>query len=151
VKVTLLLCDFAEVADGKLFVLGAGWIFKGMGTPMALAAIVEVPWSETNQQHVWNARLVDADGHAMEIAAPDGQMVPIAAGGQFEVGRPPGHPDGTPQNVPLALNLGPLALAPGQRFSFIFEVDGVSDEQSQLSFNTQPIPPGFPSPPASTE
>jgi hypothetical protein len=29
VKVTMLLCDSAQVADGKLFILGAGWSMIG--------------------------------------------------------------------------------------------------------------------------
>jgi hypothetical protein len=140
VKVTLILCDFAQVAEGKLSVLGGGWNRKGVGTAMALGIVIEVPWSETNQPHGWMIRLVDADGHPVTTPDINGNPVELAVGGQVEVGRPPGFPAGTPQNVPLAINFGPLPLPFGQRFAFIMEIDGLSDENWQVAFSTSAPP-----------
>jgi hypothetical protein len=141
VHVTLLLADFAQVAEGKLSVLGAGWTFKGIGTPMALGIILEVPWSETNKPHPWNMRLVDADGQPVQITTPEGDQ-PLYFEGQFEIGRPPGHPVGVPFNVAMAVNFGPIPLKPGERFTFVFEVDGQPADNGQLSFSTLALPPG---------
>jgi len=136
-NVTLLLCDFAQVADGKLSVLGAGWVLKGHGSPMAVGAVVEVPWDETNQLHPWTLRLLDADGHEVTIVTePGGEPQPLQVGGQIEVGRPPGYPVGTPLNVALAVNFGPLPLPAAQRFSVVMELDGLPADRGQVSFST---------------
>ena len=50
--VTLLLCDFAEAVNGKLYVMGGGWnILFAPGQPvtMSVAAVLAVPWDRTNQ------------------------------------------------------------------------------------------------------
>ena len=47
VKVTMLLCDAAQVADGKLFVLGGGWSLTGPDPmPSAIALKIDVGWHE---------------------------------------------------------------------------------------------------------
>src|SRR6266567_3613182 len=87
-RVTMLLCDAAQVADGKLFVLGGGWSITGatMG-PSAIALKLEVPWDQTNVAHHWELYLVDADGRPVTIQTDDGQQA-IEVRGDFEVGRP---------------------------------------------------------------
>jgi len=43
VRATLLLCEAAQVADGKLNVLGAGWIEIGTGpATMAVAVLIQL-------------------------------------------------------------------------------------------------------------
>ncbi len=50
VRVTLLLCDAAQVADGKLYVLGGGWSLIGPDpTPSAVAIKVDVDWTEVDR------------------------------------------------------------------------------------------------------
>jgi hypothetical protein len=143
VKVTLLLCDFVEAADGKLFILGGGWSLKGFGTPMAVAALIEVPWVEANRQHRWKLSLVDGDGHAVQAPGPLGDPVGIEAGGPFEVGRPPGIPEGTALNLPLAINVGPLPLPTG-RYTWRFEIDGQGEEDWHIDFTAVAGPPQYP-------
>ena len=46
VDVTLLLCDFAEAVNGKLYVMGGGWnvlFAPGQPVTMSVAAVVAVP------------------------------------------------------------------------------------------------------------
>ena len=48
VKVTMLLCDAAQVSDGKLFILGGGWSMTGPDpVPSAVALKIDVDWHET--------------------------------------------------------------------------------------------------------
>ena len=143
-RVTLLLADFAQVAEGKLSLLGAGWTFKAINAPMAVGVIVEVPWDETNKPHHWVLRLVSEDGQPVLLPSPFGDPQPILLEGQIEVGRPPGYPVGVPFNVPMAVNFGPAPLAPAERFMFVFEVDGQPAESGQVAFSTAPSPPGLP-------
>ena len=45
-KATLLLADSAQVAEGKLYIIGGGWTVIGLGTPSAVAVYVSVPWDQ---------------------------------------------------------------------------------------------------------
>jgi len=135
-KATMLLCDAAQVADGKLFILGGGWSITGavMG-PSAIALKLEVPWDQTNVPHHWELYLVDADGHPVTIQTDDGQQA-IEVRGDFEVGRPPGLPMGSPLDVPIAVNLPPLPVSAGERYEWRLTVDGESNEEWAVSFTT---------------
>jgi hypothetical protein len=141
VKVTMLLCDAAQVADGKLFILGGGWSLTGPDpTPSAIAVKLEVPWSEADKAHHWELFLVDADGREVTIPGPDGTSQTIEIRGDFQVGRPTEIPEGSPIDLPLAFNLGPLPLTPGQRYTWRLVIDGDSDEAWSLGFTTRPAP-----------
>jgi uncharacterized protein DUF6941 len=139
-RVTMLLCDAAQVADGKLFVLGGGWSITGpsMG-PSAIALKLEVPWDQTNVQHHWELFLVDADGRPVTIQTDDGQQS-IEVRGDFEVGRPPGLPMGSPLDVPIAVNLPPLPVEAGERYEWRLTVDGESNADWAVAFSTLSAP-----------
>ncbi len=56
VKVTMLLCDSAQVADGKLYVLGGGWSMTGPDPmPSAIALKIDVAWNESGEPHHWSS------------------------------------------------------------------------------------------------
>ena len=140
-RAILLLADAAQVADGKLYLLGAGWSVTGPGpTPSAVAIKIEVPWDQTNVAHHFELELVDEDGQPVTMPAADGAAQPVQTAGSFEVGRPAGLRPGTPIDVPLAINIGPLALPPDQRFSWRLTIDGQSHEDWQANFSTRPMP-----------
>jgi hypothetical protein len=138
VKVTMLLCDAAQVAEGKLFILGGGWSVIGPApTPSAIALKVEVGWNEAEAEHHWELFLQDADGGDVSVETPEGTR-PVEVRGDFQVGRPEGLPEGSPVDVTLAINLGPLPLEPGNRFTWRLMIDGQTDESWVLSFSTRP-------------
>src|SRR5688572_18666622 len=57
-KVTMLLCDAAQVVDGKLYLLGGGWSFVGPDpAPMAIAIKIDVPWTDGDTSHQWTLEL----------------------------------------------------------------------------------------------
>ena len=63
VKVTMLLCDAAQVSDGKLYILGGGWSMTGPDpVPSAVALKIDVDWHEAETSHHWELFLEDADG-----------------------------------------------------------------------------------------
>ena len=133
----MLLCDAAQVADGKLYVLGGGWSITGADpAPSAIAIKIEVDWHEATASHHWELFLVDADGHQVSFDSPQGRQL-VEIRGDFEVGRPDGIPAGTPIDLPLAINLGPLPLAPGGRYTWRLTVDGETDESWVLGFSTR--------------
>lgn len=136
-KVTLLLADAAQTVDGKLYILGGGWSVTGpQPGPSALAMKLEVPWSQTNRRHRWLMRLEDADGRPVLLPGPEGDR-PVVVDGDFEVGRPPGLAEGTPIDLPIAVNLGPLPLQPG-RYTWRLFIDDETGDGWSLSFTVRP-------------
>lgn len=121
-EVTVMLADWAEAINGKLYIQGGGWSrVPASSGPLrcALAIMIGVPWNDANTKHQLVIRLVDADG--APVPAPDGRPVQIDAA--FEVGRPPGIAPGSPLDVTLAPNFIGLPLSVG-RYRFTLEVDG---------------------------
>jgi hypothetical protein len=58
----------------------------------------------------------------------------------WRLGRPPGVTPGTPLDAPMAINLPPLLLPPGQRFTWVLMLDGETHEDWQLALTTRPAP-----------
>lgn len=143
-KVTMLLADSAQAVGGKLYILGGGWSVTGPGpVPSALAIKIEVPWDQANQRHDLQIALLDVDGHPVKVPTQTGD-VPLELKSQFEVGRPAGLLPGTPLDVALAVNLGPLPLRPGQRYVWRCTINGETNEDWHVAFSTReqsPQPP----------
>ena len=85
----MLLADFAQVADGKLIVIGGGWSLTGPEpTPFGIAILVHVPWDQANRRHTLRLELVDADGQPVmfpvegeeEARCPSASRPPFCAG-----------------------------------------------------------------------
>ena len=134
----MLLCDAAQVADGKLYILGGGWSMTGPEpVPSAIALKIEVDWNEADIAHHWELYLEDADGRPVMMDTPEG-LQPVEVRGEFTVAQPPGVPRGSPIDVALAVNLGPLPLAPGTRFAWRMIIDGDPLPGSSLAFTTRP-------------
>ena len=134
----MLLADAAEAVNGKLYVLGGGWSIVGPDpAPMAVALKIEVPWDQGNERHHLELRLIDADGDPVEITGPQGR-VPVVLSADFETGRPAGVRQGTPLDVVMAVQVGPLALEPGRRYEWRLAIDDREDDLWRLAFSTRP-------------
>jgi hypothetical protein len=119
----MLLCDYAEEINGKLYVMGGGWsqLFTADApTNMGLAIKVSVPWDQANRPHDFSVRLVTDDEQS--VLTGDEQQ-PVELQGKLEVGRPPGLRPGTYLDSAIALNLQNLVL-PAGLFHWKAEVDG---------------------------
>ena len=128
-KATMLLCDHAQVANEKLYVLGGGWkqvAFPDTPIPIALAVLLEVPWTATNERHELLMKLVDEDGQPVSM-----MDMPVESGGQFEVGRPPGIKPGSELNQPMVFKFDGLALAQG---GYVFELSVDNDIVARAPF-----------------
>lgn len=140
-NVTMMLCDAAQVADGKLYILGGGWSLTGPDpVPSAVALKIDVGWHEAEVAHHWELFLEDADGRPILVETPEGQQ-PVEVRGEFTVNHPPDVPEGSPIDVALAVNLGPLPLPAATRFVWRVVIDGDSLPGAQVSFTTRPTPP----------
>jgi hypothetical protein len=132
----LLLCDYAEELNGKLYIMGGGWSQYTPQAPtasMALAIKLVFPWTDAKRRHGITVKLVDSDGQAAVMQ--DGQ--PIAINGQLEVGGRPGLIEGTELDVPLVFRLEGLKLDVGR---YIWEVL-IDDEPVQSATATFEVLP----------
>jgi len=134
-KLTMLLADAVQAVNGKLYVLGGGWSIAGPElAPSGLAIKIDVPWDEANKKHRFRLALLDADGHAVMV--PGGQAA-VEVSGEFEAGRPAGLRPGTPLDVVLALNIGPLLLDADSRYVWRMWIDEQTREDWEVSFSTR--------------
>ena len=134
VKVTLMIADFARVANGKLDVIGGGWSMMNAQGPFGffVAALFQIPWDQTNAKHRFRLELLDADGQGVPI--PSGETV--RAEGEFEVGRPAGLRQGTPVDAPLVVPFGPLELEEG-RYELRLTIDDETKEDWFVAFTVR--------------
>ena len=141
---TVLLADFAQAdQSGKVAAIGLGWAIRGpVPGPMSVVVLMECPWDQTNKKHTFRLELLDADGNPQTIPTPLGPQ-PVLVEGEFESGRPPGIPEGTPiSGAPLVVNLPPIPLEPG-RYEFKLSIDGEAQHDWHRSFLVagEPRPP----------
>jgi hypothetical protein len=136
-RATLLLCDYAQVADNKLMVIGGGWDSCPTPTPPhGVAVLLAVPWLQTNLTHAYRLELLDEDSRPVLQPGPSGEVA-IEASGAFEVGRPPGVPHGIALSVPIAVNVGPLMLEQARGYLWRLTVDEQSHEDWAVRFRTR--------------
>lgn len=126
IKATLMLCDFAQVAEGKLYISGGGWSVANVMQGY-IAVLFRVPWDRANQRINAALTLLDQDGGSV----PDKNGTTITM--ELEVGRPPGLSRGTDLDAPLAIPVPPLELPPG-RYEWVLSVDGQTEENWHLPF-----------------
>ena len=104
--------------------------------PSAIAIKIDVDWNEIERTHHWELYLVDEDGQSIIADTPDGPQA-IEVRGDFEVSRPNAVPPGSPVDVALALNFGPLPLVAGGRYMWRLSIDGNAEEDWVLAFSTR--------------
>ncbi len=133
-RATMMLCDHAQVAEGKLFIAGGGWSITRTPTQMsAVAVLLQVPWGEANRKVRFSLALRDSDGRPVPQVRPDGESVPVRIDGELEVGRPAGLPEGSALDAPLAVKIAPLAL-PAGRYVWNLTINDEEHEDWNLSF-----------------
>jgi hypothetical protein len=138
-KATLLLAQYAQVADGMLNVIGGGWTVIGaQPAPYFIAGLIELPWGAVGVQHTLKLELIDGDGNPVCLKQPDGTTKELVIDGQFDVAPSPGTKRGTPLVLPLAIPVPPCELAPGERYEWRLEVDGEAHVDWRIGFATRP-------------
>jgi hypothetical protein len=123
-----LIADSAQVADGKLYVLGGGW--ERLTVPnipvsrnIDIATRVIVSWTETNRPLTFELQLVTEDGEA---------LLNPAATPSVTVGRPVHLREGSDQAVPLVLKVNGVSLKQAGRYAFILTYGG--EEVARTAF-----------------
>ncbi len=128
----LLTADFAEVINGKTYLMGAGWdSFTPQQYPapikLGIAVGVRVPFLESNIPHHMTVVL---SHEATEYFRMEGDL---------ETGRRPGS-RGESVLVPIAVNAQFLVVEP-QTLELTAEVDGRSRRRMTIRADARPAPP----------
>lgn len=136
----LILCDFAQIRDGLLFVQSGG--VTRLVTPTLprrfgcyLAAMVHVPPDEA------------ADAHRMVIkikAADTATLVATINVAVHETARPPGLRPGEGRQVPIVVPLSQVAFQSAGQFDLQVDID--DDFAGELSFRIEQLPAPSPAP-----
>lgn len=105
----LILADAAQVADGKLFMLGGAFGVHRSGnfpSPMqfAVALSILIPWNEAGIRYPTTLTVADEGG------VP---IIPVLQG-QFEVGKTDQVPKGVTQRAMIAVNFNVQIPRPGR-------------------------------------
>ncbi len=85
--------------------------------------------------------LLDADGQAVSFQTDDrgNPQTAVRVETDFEVGRPPGMPKGSPIRQVLAVNLtGGLPLKAGEKYEFHLSIDGEHLDSWLATFTVRP-------------
>ena len=135
---TILLANFAKIADGMLDVQQGGWTQIGPGpVSFFVAGLISCEWHETNQKHDLKLELLDADGGP--VPHPENDQA-VATAATFEVGRPPGTKPGVLVHMPLAVPFGVFELSPGQSYEVRLSIDSESRDEWRLPFVIRDAP-----------
>jgi hypothetical protein len=113
---TLLIADWAEVINGKVYAQGLGWSNTVAGRPMGLAMVcfMRVPFDQTNKKHSAHFQLLTADGKPY----PSDQ--PVRVDYQFSIGRLPDMNPNDFNNSPFVVNIQGIVFEPGRYRSEIW-------------------------------
>jgi hypothetical protein len=120
VKAIVLLCDWAEELNGKLYMMGAGWsrILKVQPLNVTLGVKVYVPWDQANRKHSISMQLLTEDGDPVSF-----DDRPVETRGDIEVGRPVGMRPGSDIDAAFVMSFKNLDLGEG-RYYWVLEIDG---------------------------
>jgi len=123
-----LIADSAQVAEGKLYVLGGGWQrLTVQQVPVTrtveIATRIIVAWTETNRPLTFELQLVTEDGEA---------LLNPAATPSVTVGRPVHLREGSDQTVPLVLEVSGVSLKQAGQYVFTLSYEG--EEVARTAF-----------------
>jgi hypothetical protein len=140
---SLIIADFAQAIDGKLYVMGGGFtalhvVDFRMPSRFFFGALLTVPWEDANRHIPVEGFLETIDGEQIE-----GYRVH----GNVETGRPPGARPGVANLVALA---GPVEFTVARPTDLLFVLQFGADRKTRrfsvLPYGGPPAPP--PPPPA---
>jgi hypothetical protein len=146
----VMLCDFAEVSGGKLFITGAGISLLASSSDtspypvnVSLAILVSIPWTETDISHTMTIELISEAGGTQQRVMlsdqlPDGHD-PADLGTLvfvFSAMRMPTMADGDESSMPVSVPLFGLPLPELGPYFFSVRIDG--REMDRASFRLIP-------------
>jgi hypothetical protein len=157
-SVQAMLCDYAQVSGGKLFVSGAGVGLVGTSSAapphpvnFALALLVHIPWNATNHEHKLEIELISDTQKGPERVeinqllppnTPESEKGKIFA--VFNAGRAPTMQVGEETLMPVALPMVGLPLPAIGSYFFSIGIDGTALERVSFRVASVMNMPGQP-------
>jgi hypothetical protein len=135
INATLMLCDFAQVAEGKLFIAGGGWSYTNR-LHGYVACLLRIPWVDLQRSIAGSLTLVDEAGS--EVIGPSEEVV--RSGFDLKVAANAKADRTIPLDAPMAIPL-PIVDLPMGRYKLIFVLDGERLPQCDLPFQITEQPP----------
>ncbi len=123
-----MLADAAQVAGGKLYVLGGGFDTISATTlpvvhrSLTLALVAEVEPDERHRDLEISIKLLDEDGQALDVEAK----------GQLRVGAPPNLPPGATSIVPIVSPFHNIEFPEAKGYAFVVSYE--DDELARVRF-----------------
>ncbi len=137
---TAMLADGAQVADGKLYILGGQWDrlmvggFPAAHPSMTVVLVIRVEYTEAPKTFQLSAELT-----------LDGQTQDASVSGQLATGHAPGQAHGAPSFVPLAIPLRNVTFSAPGRYEWVITADDTELGRIPLEV-IQASAPGMPPP-----
>ena len=74
-KATLMLADYADLANGKLGMIGGGitWFYAQSAVPLSVAVLIDAESSDAEKDHQIRLRIVDKGGEPTGFTGDDGK------------------------------------------------------------------------------
>lgn len=148
--VAMMLAAFAQVQDGGLTVVGAGWTVRDpepAGTA-AIGVMIAVPRELAGKAIETRLELHDAAGERVQVTPLSEDREEVGDPGEIQVEGEivaEGLDDPAitiPLMVPLAVTLPPFRLPAGREFRWQLFLDGETRPEWALPFRTTPPEPG---------
>jgi hypothetical protein len=117
---SMMLCDFAQNVNGKLYIFGGGWnqVQRQPGITafeVTIAVKLDVPWDLANHRMDMVVQLLTDQGEVVDA----GQDGPVRVEGQIEVARGLGLRQGTPLISALVI---PFRIPDLDAGGYVFEL-----------------------------
>ena len=141
-KTQVILCDWAQAINGKLYIMGAGWsrVVSTIPFNLGVAIIIKIPWTATNQKHELQFSVLDGDGTLMSFQGATG-VAPIQIKGEFGAGRPMDIKPGSDIDATLGFSIGPIILPPND-YVCELQINGAIVETVPFTGSAAPQFPG---------
>jgi hypothetical protein len=120
--------DHADAVNGKVYVNGGFWnrwrsaSYPQVFPPLAVVAVLDVPFAQYHRDHKIIISLVDADEKEQ----------PLRAEGIIRVGADPSMDYGESSLVPFAANFANVLIPSAGTYSFVLSVDGAELDRFQV-------------------
>jgi hypothetical protein len=138
---TAMLADGAQVANGKLYILGGQWdrLFVAklpvQHSSMAVVLVIKVEYTEALTPHLLTVELM-LDGHPQDVRAV----------GQLRTGHEPMQARGAPSYAPLALTFANVTLEHLGRYEWVITSGEHALGRLPMEVVAQENMPGLPTP-----
>jgi hypothetical protein len=139
VRATVLLADAAQadLATGKVHILGAGWsVTNSPLPPHAIISLIGVSAADADSEHQMKLVLVDSDDKPVRSSTATVEDQRPHLVGMFRADRP-ADLVGPEMTLPIVVQVPGGIDLPGGTYTWRLEIDGKTNEHWSVSFSVR--------------